>query len=189
MAINPGVISSVPMPDPQVILVSGGRLCISSYGWVHWEGSEFASIAHVLAYEKAKFFGNRTLMAKVLKTSYHRVSILEREFAKMPNYDETTWIMQLPALLEKIILKRYLHLYQPLIELNTTKSITLGLSTRDKVLGIGLVNYDRDALDPTKWTGMNMYGQALMEVRRYIRDKDRLVEDGLYESVRLILRN
>lgn len=42
-------------------------------------------------------------------------------------------------------------------------------SPYDKVWGIGLAPNNPDALDPTKWRGLNLLGEVLMDVRTILR--------------------
>ena len=49
--------------------------------------------------------------------------------------------------------------------LGTGSRILVEASPQDRVWGIGLVASDPRAADPSTWLGLNLLGEALMEVR------------------------
>jgi ribA/ribD-fused uncharacterized protein len=54
--------------------------------------------------------------------------------------------------------------------LGTGDRVLVEASPIDSIWGIGLSRDDPDAADPARWRGLNLLGQALMQVRSALRD-------------------
>jgi hypothetical protein len=52
--------------------------------------------------------------------------------------------------------------------LSTGNRIIVEASPKDTIWGIGMDEFDEDAINPKKWKGTNLLGFALMEVRSKI---------------------
>ena len=58
------------------------------------------------------------------------------------------------------------------IILDTQNKILVEASPFDQIWGIGLKAEDKDSRIPTKWKGLNLLGEALMNVRDVIMDEE-----------------
>ncbi|HDR9103407.1 TPA: NADAR family protein [Burkholderia vietnamiensis] len=71
--------------------------------------------------------------------------------------------------------------------LATGDRILVEASPSDRIWGIGLRATDADALDPRKWRGLNLLGQALMHVRDRLKAERaaQVRQKELYAAIRL----
>lgn len=118
--------------------------------------------------EKAKIFNDVDMLVEILETSEQaRIKILGR---MIQNFDEEVWNKEK----YKVVVKANLHKFSqnPLLKdflLSTGDKIIIEASPYDKIWGIGMNEFDKDAVNPYKWKGENLLGFALMEVRDILR--------------------
>lgn len=118
---------------------------------------------------KAEFFGDKALAERIRNapTAYQS----KRLGQTVPGFDLNTWRRHAPSIMLDILklkfgqnerLKHYL--------LHFTKSWIAESSKYDNFYGTGIHIQDEDCLNPTRWTGRNMMGLILQEVRYELSD-------------------
>jgi ribA/ribD-fused uncharacterized protein len=143
-----------------------GKGCLSQWWPCTFtvDGQEFASAEHYMMWRKALLFGDSSVASRVLAArTPAEAKALGREVS---GFSDSTWVS---ARLEIVVegnlakfgqdpaLRSYL--------LGTGSRVLVEASPQDRVWGIGLVASDPRAQDPSSWLGLNLLGEALMEVR------------------------
>lgn len=127
-------------------------------------GLGFRSAEQAMMHGKAKLFGDGEMAERILaaRTPY-QAKILG---AQVRGFSEEVWVRHrfevvvaanLPKFTTNPVLLDYL--------LSTGDAILAESSSTDRVWGTGLDEFDRDARNPAKWSGLSLLGFALMEVR------------------------
>ncbi|MFD4676607.1 NADAR family protein [Lentzea sp. NPDC058450] len=143
-----------------------GKGCLSQW-WpctFSVDGQTFTSAEHYMMWRKAMLFNDVDIATQVLaaRTSAEAKS-LGRQVA---DFSDAAWVSaRLDIVVEGNLakfgqdpsLRSYL--------LGTGSRVLVEASPQDRVWGIGLVATDPRALDPSQWLGLNLLGEALMEVR------------------------
>ncbi|WP_329787611.1 NADAR family protein [Lentzea sp. DG1S-22] len=145
---------------------SVGKGCLSQWWPCTFvaDGREFASAEHYMMWRKALLFGDTTAASEVLAA---RTPAEAKALGRVVSgFDDDTWVS---ARLEIVVegnlakfgqdpaLRSYL--------LATGSRVLVEASPLDRVWGIGLAADDPRAQDPATWQGLNLLGEALMEVR------------------------
>ncbi|SER96912.1 NADAR family protein [Lentzea albida] len=143
-----------------------GKGCLSQWWPCTFEvdGRSFASAEHYMMWRKALLFDDTAVAARVLTArTPAEAKALGREVS---GFVGEVWDAQrLPIVVEGNLakfgqdpaLRSYL--------LGTGSRVLVEASPQDRVWGIGLVASDPRASDPSQWLGLNLLGEALMEVR------------------------
>lgn len=143
-----------------------GKGCLSQWWPCSFvvDGQEFASAEHYMMWRKALLFGDAAVAARVLAASSPAsAKALGREVS---DFDDAVWVSsRLEIVVEGNLakfgqdpaLRSYL--------LGTGSRVLVEASPLDRVWGIGLDASDPRASDPSSWLGLNLLGEALMEVR------------------------
>jgi ribA/ribD-fused uncharacterized protein len=145
---------------------SVGRGCLSQWWPCSFvvDGVTFASAEHYMMWRKALLFDDTTVAARVLAAaSPAEAKALGREVS---GFSEPAWVAErldivvagnLAKFGQNPSLRSYL--------LGTGSRVLVEASPLDRVWGIGLTADDPRATDPSSWQGLNLLGEALMEVR------------------------
>ncbi|WP_342746863.1 NADAR family protein [Lentzea kentuckyensis] len=143
-----------------------GKGCLSQWWPCSFvvEGQQFASAEHYMMWRKALLFGDASVAAQVLAA---RTPAEAKALGRVVSgFDDSAWVS---ARLEIVVegnlakfgqdpaLRSYL--------LGTGSRVLVEASPQDRVWGIGLVATDPRAADSSTWLGLNLLGEALMEVR------------------------
>jgi ribA/ribD-fused uncharacterized protein len=143
-----------------------GRGCLSQWWPCSFvvDGVTFASAEHYMMWRKALLFDDTTVAARVLAAaSPAEAKALGREVS---GFSEPAWVAErleivvagnLAKFGQNPSLRSYL--------LGTGSRVLVEASPLDRVWGIGLTADDPRATDPSSWQGLNLLGEALMEVR------------------------
>ncbi|KOV78133.1 hypothetical protein ADL03_40630 [Nocardia sp. NRRL S-836] len=128
------------------------------------EGQRFASAEHYMMWRKALLFGDSTVAARVLAAaSPAEAKALGREVS---GFSDDPWVA---ARMEIVVTGNLAKFGQnpPLSSflLGTGSRVLVEASPLDRVWGIGLAADDPLAQNPSSWRGLNLLGEALMEVR------------------------
>lgn len=138
-----------------------------------WQGkikTDFPTSEHHYMAIKALTFGDEETFKKLKKAETPKeAKELGRQVA---NFNEGLWdAMRYEAMVDALRAKFFrvngYRLKQYL--LSTYPRLLAEASPYDKVWGIGLKRDDENAQDPSKWTGQNLLGKALMQVRSELR--------------------
>lgn len=143
-----------------------GKGCLSQW-WpctFFVDGQSFASAEHYMMWRKALLFGDDAVAARVLAArTPGEAKALGRAVS---GFSDPDWVSaRLPIVVEGNLakfgqdpaLRSYL--------LGTGSRVLVEASPQDRVWGIGLVATDPRAADPAQWLGLNLLGEALMQVR------------------------
>ncbi|SER78940.1 hypothetical protein SAMN05216188_115198 [Lentzea xinjiangensis] len=143
-----------------------GKGCLSQWWPCTFvaDGREFPSAEHYMMWRKALLFDDHAVAERVLAArTPAEAKALGREVS---GFSEPVWAA---ARLEVVVegnlakfgqdpaLRSYL--------LSTGSRVLVEASPQDRVWGIGLAASDPRAADPASWLGLNLLGEALMEVR------------------------
>ncbi|MES1909599.1 MAG: hypothetical protein MHM6MM_002313 [Cercozoa sp. M6MM] len=128
----------------------------------------YTSAEQYMMAEKARLFGDYSMRRQILAVNNPRKQkALGR---KVRDFDAQMWHEQgLDIVTQGNFLKfsQNEHLAQALLE--TGDKTIVEASPYDTIWGIGMHFDDPDAIDPSKWRGTNLLGQALMRVRSRLR--------------------
>ena len=143
-----------------------GKGCLSQWWPCSFvvEGQQFASAEHYMMWRKALLFNDTAVAERVLAA---RTPAEAKALGRaVSGFVDATWVS---ARLEIVVegnlakfdqnpaLRSYL--------LGTGARVLVEASPQDRVWGIGLAAADPRAADPATWRGLNLLGEALMEVR------------------------
>lgn len=132
------------------------------------DGGVYGCAEQYMMAEKARLFGDAEVLAQILATDDPREQRrLGREVA---GFDEATWVeRRLGIVVAGNLAKFAQDDARRAALLATGEKLLVEASPYDRVWGIGLRADDPRALDPARWRGQNLLGQALVEVRRALR--------------------
>ncbi len=143
-----------------------GKGCLSQWWPCTFtaDGQEFASAEHYMMWRKALLFGDTAVAARVLAA---RTPAEAKALGRVvPGFSSDVWESarldivvdgNLAKFGQDAALRTYL--------LSTGSGVLVEASPQDRVWGIGLAASDPRAADPAQWLGLNLLGEALMEVR------------------------
>lgn len=129
----------------------------------------FKNSEQAFVWRKAIFFGDTETALKILQsTSPRECQKLGRE---VKNYDDAKWQSVRYQIMVEVLMDKFSQNKGIKAQLLSTGDMTLiEGSPIDKIWGIGIHWEDRDCFDKSKWKGTNLLGEALMEVRKALRD-------------------
>ncbi|GGU47925.1 NADAR family protein [Lentzea flava] len=143
-----------------------GKGCLSQWWPCTFvaEGQEFSSAEHYMMWRKALLFGDTEIAARVLTArTPGEAKALGRHVS---GFDDAAWTA---ARLDIVVAGNLAKFDQnPALRsylLATGSRVLVEASPLDRVWGIGLAADDPRAADPSSWPGLNLLGEALMEVR------------------------
>lgn len=143
-----------------------GKGCLSQWWPCTFtaDGQEFSSAEHYMMWRKALLFGDREVAARVLTArTPAEAKVLGR---KVSGFDDALWSSARLGIVVEGNLAKFGQ--DPALRsylLGTGSRVLVEASPLDRVWGIGLAADDPRALDPSSWLGLNLLGEALMEVR------------------------
>ncbi|MEZ4961482.1 MAG: NADAR family protein [Saprospiraceae bacterium] len=149
-----------------------GISCLSQWYEIkfEYEGNTFLTAEHWMMAEKAKLFGDKAVLEKILNcNSPKEAKSLGR---KVKNFDEKIWTENS----ERIVINGNYLKFKQNKELweylnGTCDKILVEASPYDKIWGVGMKNGDTGIENPGNWKGLNLLGYALMEVRDKLRNE------------------
>ncbi len=143
-----------------------GKGCLSQWWPCSFvvDGQRFASAEHYMMWRKALLFDDASTAGRVLAASSPgEAKALGRQVS---GFEDSAWVS---ARLEIVVAGNLAKFSQdPALRsylLGTGSRVLVEASPLDRVWGIGLAADDPRALDPSSWRGLNLLGEALMEVR------------------------
>lgn len=128
----------------------------------------FQNTEQYMMYQKALLFGDRDTAAQIMTT--HNPAMIKKLGRQVRGFDEARWAEHR----YRIVLEGNLHKFRTSVvgqhELLGTGDRPIGeASPYDTIWGIGLEMANPRAQNPALWTGQNLLGKALMEVRTQLR--------------------
>ena len=155
-----------------------GFLCPDSREGFVYNGWHFDTIHKFLAYSKAKTFGDLRAAYEIL--TQQSIGMMQRLAREAAGVNETRWEGQMPAVLFRGLTAFFEDHPEYVTKLVETGDEWLVYCDDDKVLGNGIYSFHKDeAEDPANWTGKNLLGFTLMEVREVYRAK----MPGVYDTI------
>jgi ribA/ribD-fused uncharacterized protein len=150
-----------------------GKQCLSQW----WEapftvdGRSYRTAEHFMMCGKALLFGDEDTAERVLAArTPGEAKALGRQ---VRGFDEDEWAARrLDVVVRGNLAKFGAHDDLRGFLLATGDRVLVEASPLDRVWGIGLAADDERAADPATWRGLNLLGEALMEVRTRLRRGD-----------------
>lgn len=142
-----------------------GFLCNWYPAKFEYAGKSFVNSEQFMMYQKMMTFGQYKVALDILNTTDpQECKNLGRTTVR--NWDGTLWDGIRYTTVKRGIKAKFFQ-NKDLLEqlLKTGEAILAECSSSDKNWGIGLAVDDADRFDVSKWTGQNLLGRALMEVR------------------------
>lgn len=147
-----------------------GEQCLSQW----WEapftvdGRTYRTAEHFMMWGKAQLFGDEHTARRVLAArTPGEAKALGRQ---VRGFDEGTWVAErLDVVVRGNVAKFGAHDGAREFLLGTGDRVLVEASPVDRIWGIGLAADDERATDPAAWRGLNLLGEALMEVRARLR--------------------
>ena len=120
-----------------------------------------------MMYRKASLFEDKAIAGEIMMTS--NVGKIKALGRKVSGYSDLVWnglrqVVVYNGLLEKF--KQNEELRKKLLA--TGNSVLAECAVMDKIWGIGLGMKDENRFDMSKWTGQNLLGFTLMEIREQL---------------------
>ncbi|KMQ66637.1 hypothetical protein ACM46_03705 [Chryseobacterium angstadtii] len=146
------------------------KSCFSQWFPIQFEenGTLYKTAEHYMMAGKAKLFNDQEILQEVLKSETpNQAKSLGR---KVKSFDPKLWDEHKFEIVKKANFLKFSQNpeYRAFL-LSTGDKILIEASPYDKIWGIGMLETDTRAHDPSLWDGENLLGFALMEVRDELR--------------------
>ncbi len=133
------------------------------------EGIEYKTAEHYMMAGKAKLFNDDKILEEILKSETpNQAKSLGR---KVKNFDSKIWDEQKYEIVKRANFLKFSQnqKFKDFL-LSTNNKILVEASPYDTVWGIGMLETDSKAQNPSLWNGENFLGFALMEVRDLLKE-------------------
>lgn len=132
------------------------------------DGIKFVCVEQAMMYYKAKLMGDENVAGQVLMTSDPKtIKGLGRDVRP---WNQKLWDREKVPIVTRCLLAKFEQNPELQAQLLVTGDKTLVEAAHyDKIWGNGLSANHPDANDPSKWPGLNLLGQCLMEVRKQLQ--------------------
>lgn len=129
------------------------------------QGILFKWSEQAVMYRKAKLFGADKIAEQILKAQTPKACKDLGRSREIP-FDESVWYENRERIYKEVLLDKFSSNDVIMAQLTYTMNKTLvEASPYDKIWGIGLSADHPHAEIPSKWKGLNLLGNVLMEVR------------------------
>ena len=131
---------------------------------------EFVSMEQYMMYEKAVLFNDMEIAAQILKLS--DAATVKSLGRAVRNYNDVLWNGVRQIVIYKGLIQKFSQnesLKKQLLE--TSPHILAECAVNDKIWGIGLSMKDENRFNMKKWSGHNLLGFTLMQVRNDLERK------------------
>lgn len=128
------------------------------------ENIEFSSMEQYMMYEKAVLFNDMEIASQILELS--DVATVKSLGRAVRNYNDVLWNGVRQIVIYKGLIQKFSQnesLKKQLLE--TSPHILAECAVNDKIWGIGLSMKDENRFNMKKWSGQNLLGFTLMQVR------------------------
>lgn len=151
------------------------KSCLSQwwYSEFYFEGIKYSTAEQWMMARKAALFNDHDIFNRILATTNPKeVKALGR---MIKNFDQNIWDKNKYEIV-KIGNRLKFSQNKPLRDylINTSDAVIVEASPYDLIWGIGLKQEDEGIKDPSNWKGLNLLGFALMEVRDFLIDPDKV---------------
>lgn len=129
------------------------------------EGICFSSVEQYLMYQKAVLFGDKAMAKAILGTN--DPAVIKDCGRNVKPFNGVVWNGHRAIILYRALMYKFSQNTELRKQLLATgdKMLVEGTAS-DKIFANGLLRTDPDRFDMSKWTGQNLLGFALMEVRK-----------------------
>lgn len=145
--------------------------CFSNWYKAEFEYARriFSSVEQYMMYHKVLLFREYDLAEKILSTDAPAI-IKRLGQSKIEGFDSALWDKVSKQIVKRGIRAKF-EQNEGLLEilLNTRDFVLAEASANDKKWGIGVAVDNEDRYDTSKWSGKNLLGRILMEVRDELR--------------------
>ncbi|MCB9882523.1 MAG: NADAR family protein [Planctomycetes bacterium] len=132
------------------------------------DGTHYATAEHYMMAGKARLFGDDEHRAAILACAHPGEA--KKLGRRVRGFDPARWeSARFELVVEGNVAKFSQHDDLRAFLLATGERVLVEASPYDRIWGIGLTRDHDDALNPSKWRGLNLLGFALMEVRERLR--------------------
>lgn len=131
---------------------------------------EFSSMEQYMMYEKAVLFNDMEIASQILELS--DVATVKSLGRAVRNYNDVLWNGVRQIVIYKGLIQKFSQnesLKKQLLE--TSPHILAECAVNDKIWGIGLSMKDENRFNMKKWSGQNLLGFTLMQVRNDLERK------------------
>ena len=131
---------------------------------------EFSSMEQYMMYEKAVLFNDMEIAAQILELS--DAATVKSLGRAVRNYNDVLWNGVRQIVIYKGLIQKFSQnesLKKQLLE--TSPHILAECAVNDKIWGIGLSMKDENRFNMKKWSGQNLLGFTLMQVRNDLERK------------------
>ena len=123
----------------------------------------YCSTEQYYQFEKAKFFKDDVTAEKILAESDpQKIYVLGK---RISNCNEAMWEPHACDVLLRANREKFAQVLYARDTLLSTNKLSIGVATKDPKFGIGFHINDPSAFDETKWTGKNLFGNVLKQIR------------------------
>jgi hypothetical protein len=131
------------------------------------DGITFNSVEQYMMYQKAITFNDQFIANRILESN--NVKAIKALGRKVVHYDEKTWSDKR----FQVVLRGNYFKFKQNPELcqmlkNTGNAILAECAVHDKIWGIGLSMSSPNRFYPERWSGQNLLGKALMQIRHIL---------------------
>ena len=130
---------------------------------------DYSSVEQYLSYKKALLFGSNELAEQLLIIRDPRV--LKQRVKRLANFDHAKWETESGDILMTALNAKFSQDDDLRDELLSTGDTAIGeASPHDLLFGIGLSLHNPNAVNASRWRGLNLQGKKLMEVRAILQN-------------------
>lgn len=131
----------------------------------------FKCSEQAVMYRKAILFGAGNIAEQILQAKSAKECKRLGRSREMP-FDDKVWEDNRERIYKEVLLDKFTvaELKRKLLE--TGDKVLVEASPYDKIWGIGMADDHPDAMNPSKWKGLNLLGKVLMEVRKELKTLD-----------------
>ena len=130
---------------------------------------DYSSVEQYLSYKKALLFGSNELAEQLLIIRDERV--LKQRVKRLANFDHAKWETEAGDILMTALNAKFSQDDDLRDELLSTGDTAIGeASPHDLLFGIGLSLHNPNAVNASRWRGLNLQEKKLMEVRAILQN-------------------
>lgn len=132
------------------------------------DGIEFTHAEQYMMWAKAKLFGDEETAVAILAAKHPREQ--KKLGREVTSYSESKWVMEREKIVYKGNYAKFTQNPEMLSELLSTTGVLVEASPYDTIWGIGLGMLNSDAMNPSKWRGINLLGKILTQLRDDLKE-------------------
>jgi ribA/ribD-fused uncharacterized protein len=139
---------------------------------LNWKGQVYQSAKQAIYAELAKSFQDQASLEKIM--SAESADDIEYSLKDVPgDANEAKWNAEIKRLLADINLLKFTQYPELALRLLQTQEAKIGAYIPDdNLLGIGISIDNVQSQNPMNWTGQNLLGQTLMDIRRHLKEQE-----------------